>query len=294
MAARVADFHRLASRLRLRGVLCTQTALRIGASGGDFDGVDLPVIKDAAGFPFLPGSSIKGALRSTVESLLRGAENRGAGLWACDPLAQSDHASAESDRASASTQSASTAADPGLADKSCGHHRRGERLRVDTEQHCAVCRLFGSHVVASHVRFCDALMRPSERDPGRARVPVEIRDGVSIDRDLRRARGARKFDFEVVSPGTEFVLEIFVENHQPWLLGLLVMGFDQLAEGFTALGGFTSRGLGRVAFRWSSIVHVTAASLLRGEPPATVEGDAVAAEMHAWREALARKHKEHS
>ncbi|HEX7843721.1 MAG TPA: CRISPR-associated RAMP protein Csx7 [Kofleriaceae bacterium] len=271
MTVRVDDFHRLESRLRLTGVLITRTALRIGGGGGDLDGVDLPVIKDAAGFPFIPGASLKGALRSTVEALVRGADGRAAGLWACDPLAGEDSP---------------------LADRSCGHHERGKRADVKPDVHCAVCRLFGSHVVASHVRFCDALMRLSDHDRAFGRVPVEVRDGVSIDRDLRRARGSRKFDFEVVSPGTEFTLEIFVENPQAWLMGLLVMGFDQLAEGFTALGGFTSRGLGRVSFAWSSIVRVTAAGLLRGDPPAEIMGDAVAAQMRAWREALAAWYRE--
>lgn len=271
MTARVADFHRLESRLRLTGVLVTRTALRIGAGGGDLDGVDLPVIKDAAGFPFIPGASLKGAVRSTAEALVRAAERRAAGLWACDPLADEDSP---------------------LAGKRCGHHERGRRLDVNPEAHCAICRLFGSHVVASHVRFCDALVRVSDRDRASGRVPVEVRDGVSIDRDLRRARGSRKFDFEVVSPGAEFALEIFVENPQAWLMGLLAVGFDQLAEGFTALGGFTSRGLGRVSFAWSSIVRVTAGALLRGEPPATTTGDAVAAELGAWREALAARYQE--
>ena len=275
MTTRVDDFHRLESRLRLTGALITRTALRVGAGSADLGGVDLPVIKDAAGLPFVPGASLKGALRSTVEALVRGADGRAAGLWACDPLADETTP---------------------LADRSCGHHERGQRMHVDLEAHCAVCRLFGSHVVASHVRFCDALLR---RPDAAARIPVEIRDGVSIDRDLRRAHGSRKFDFEVVSPGTEFAvevfvvqtedrsksLEVFVENPQPWLMGLLVMGFDQLAEGFTALGGFTSRGLGRVAFAWSSIVRVTASALLRGEPATTTTGDAVTAQMRAWREA---------
>jgi CRISPR-associated RAMP protein (TIGR02581 family) len=271
MTARVDDFHRLESRLRLTGVLCTRTALRIGGAGGDLDGVDLPVIKDAAGLPFLPGAGLKGTSRSTVEALLRGAENRSTGLWACDPLADKDTP---------------------FSHRSCGHHERGERHRVKPAAHCAVCRLFGSHVVASHVRFCDALIRLSDHDRSFGRIPVEVRDGVSIDRDLRRARGARKFDFEVVSPGTEFTLEIFVENPQPWLMGLLVVAFDQLAEGFTALGGFTSRGLGRVSFAWSSIVTVTAAALLRGEPPITTPADAVATQMTAWRDALAARHQE--
>jgi len=267
MTARVADFHRLDSRLRLQGSLIARTALRVGGAGGDLDGADLPVIKDAAGRPFIPGASLKGALRSTVEALLRGVDGRAAGLWACDPLAEKDGP---------------------FAARSCGYHERGKRSAADPETHCAACRVFGSHVVASHVRFCDALLQ--DRSPGR--IPVEVRDGVSIDRDLRRVHGSRKYDFEVVSPGTAFAVEIFVENPQLWFLGLLAMGFDQLAEGFTALGGFTSRGLGRVTFTWSSIAKTTARELLRGEPYATVPGEAVHGELQAWRGALADKFKE--
>lgn len=272
MTERVADFHRLESRLRLTGSLITRTALRIGSSGGDLDGVDLPVIKDAAGCPFIPGASLKGTLRSTIEALIRGAHDREAGLWACDPLADKDDGDATS--------------------KSCGYHERGQRSNVQTETHCAVCRLFGSHVVASHVRFCDALLQLSDKHSATVRIPIEARDGVSIDRDLRRARGARKYDFEVVSPGAAFAVEVFVENPRSWLMGLLATGFDQLAEGFTALGGFTSRGLGRVTFSWSSIRSTTARSLLRGEPYTTLTGDAVAAQLQAWRDALAAKCKE--
>jgi CRISPR-associated protein Csm3 len=271
MTARVADFHRLTERLRLTGTLLTRTGLRIGNAGGDLDGVDLPVIKDAGGRPFIPGASLKGTLRSTVEALVRGIDGRAAGVWACDPLAKEDD---------------------GAIPKSCGHHEHGKRGEVDPEQHCATCRLFGSHVVASHVRFCDALLRLSDHDRATGRIPVEVRDGVSIDRDLRRVRGPRKYDFEVVSPGAEFAVEIFVENPQPWTLGLLAMGFDQIAEGFTAIGGFTSRGLGRVTFSWSEIASTSARALLRGEPFTTVTGDAVATQLRSWRDALADKCKE--
>lgn len=273
MTARVADFHRLEARLRLTGTLTTRTALRVGAGSADVGGVDLPVMKNAAGLPFIPGATLKGALRSTVEALVRGAERRTStdrigDVWSCDPLANKDEPAAS-------------------VVKGCGNHEREQRGRVDTEQHCAVCRLFGSHVVASHVRFCDALMAPSS-----GRIPVEIRDGVSIDRDLRRASDHRKYDFEVVAPGVQLGVEMFVENPQPWLMGLLVMGFDQVNEGFTALGGFTSRGLGRVAFAWSSIARVTAAELLRGEPMAVTTGAAIAPQLQAWRTALADKYQE--
>lgn len=61
------------NRLELEGTLTTITALRIG-SGRSLEpiGTDLPVIKDAFNRPLIPGSSFKGALRSRLESFLRG------------------------------------------------------------------------------------------------------------------------------------------------------------------------------------------------------------------------------
>ena len=175
MTERVDDFHVLTSRLRLAGELRALTGLRIGGSSGHLEAVDLPVIKDADGFPFIPGASLKGALRTTVEALVRGAENRVAGIWSCDPLADAD-------------------AGPHVK-KGCGNHQREQRSDIDTNNHCAVCRLFGSHVVASHARFCDAMLELSEHEREQRRIPVEVRDGVSIDRDLRRAARAVQVRF---------------------------------------------------------------------------------------------------
>lgn len=284
MNAHVADFHRLESRLRLTGSLITRTALRIGAGDGEADGVDLPVIKDAFGRPFIPGASLKGALRSTIEALVRAAD-RGGALWACDPLANKDDESQPVARAPVST--ATPSSQWARPSKSCGYHKPGERSTVQSDNHCAVCRMFGSHVVASHIRFCDALLHRTTD-----RIPVEVRDGVSIDRDLRRVHGSLKYDFEVVSPGAQFDVEVFVDNPQPWWMGLLAVGFDQLAEGFTALGGFTSRGLGRVTFTWSSIVCTTAHALLHGDRAEELIGDAVAARFRDWRGALSDRCKE--
>lgn len=61
------------NRLELEGTLTTITALRIG-SGRSIEptGTDLPVIKDTFGRPLIPGSSFKGAMRSRLESFLRG------------------------------------------------------------------------------------------------------------------------------------------------------------------------------------------------------------------------------
>ena len=261
--SRVDNFDALVERLCLRGSLVTRTGLRVGSGGsGESDAVDLPVLRDALRYPMIPGSSIKGVLRSTVESLLRGANrDRATHVWACDPLSE------RTDR-----------------ERACGYHKSGEKPSADTSGYCAACRLFGSRRVASHVRFTDALI-PKENRSGR--IPVETRDGVAIDRDLRVAYGVAKYDFEVVSPGTQFDLEVFIENPEEWLMGLLIVGFEQIAEGFSALGGFTSRGLGRVEIAWSEMGRVNATDLLAGKPMETVRGDALLAEFDKWRKELA-------
>ena len=248
------DFHELRERVRLVGTLETTTGLRVGSGGGGLDdAVDLPVLRDVDGYPFIPGSSIKGVLRSTLEALVRGSGAEGS-VWTCDPL----------------------------SGEGCGDHESGRREDVDVDGHCLLCRVFGSHVLASHVRVSDAMIPPDGR---RGFVPIERRDGVAIDRDLGVAVSGQKYDFEVVAAGTRFTTEVFVENPEPWMLGLLTVGFDQIDDGFSALGGFTSRGLGRVRMTWTEVTRVTARGLLAGEPPEVLT-DTLGAERDAWRKAL--------
>ncbi|MCA9686579.1 MAG: CRISPR-associated RAMP protein, partial [Myxococcales bacterium] len=243
------------SRLRLRGLLVTATALHIGAAKGDDQGnSDMPVLRDGRGHPFIPGASLKGVLRATIEGLINGTGDRSGKLSACDPLA-----------------------------KGCGQHDEGRRSAVDLHEHCTVCRMLGSHVLASHVRIGDALLRHDHDDGARV---IEMRDGVAIDRDLGRVYKSNKYDFEVVAPGVGFDLEVFVENPEPWLMGLLMLGWDQLAAGYTALGGFSSRGLGRVELHWEEGQQWRAADLLAGREPSRWQGAALLQEQDRWRQAL--------
>lgn len=251
-AARVDDFDLLRERIVLTGTLTTRTALHIGGGAGELDAIDLPVVKTNRGDPFIPGSSLKGVVRSTVEALLRAAQIPG--LRACNPIDEKT---------------------------SCGAHTdRDAPLR----DHCAVCRLFGSHLVASHVRFSDAHL-VGRGGPS----PLEKRDGVAIDRDLRIAADKKKYDVEVVAPGTAFALEVLVQNPEPWLMGLLVAGLEPIETGFTALGGFTSRGLGRVDITWKSLTRTTARQMLTRGAPETPDVQTAFGE---WRAALAAKAEE--
>jgi CRISPR-associated protein Csm3 len=61
---------KLAGKLILSGDLHCETGLHIGAGKGSLEigGADNPVVKDAFGLPYIPGSSLRGRLRSLLES----------------------------------------------------------------------------------------------------------------------------------------------------------------------------------------------------------------------------------
>ncbi len=70
MSAHTADTKlTLVGKLILEGELYCETGLHIGAGKGSLEigGADNPVIKDAFGRPYVPGSSLRGKLRSLLE-----------------------------------------------------------------------------------------------------------------------------------------------------------------------------------------------------------------------------------
>jgi CRISPR-associated protein Csm3 len=60
---------KLIGKLIIDGDITCQTGLHIGAGKGSLDigGADNPVVKDAYGMPYIPGSSLRGRLRSLLE-----------------------------------------------------------------------------------------------------------------------------------------------------------------------------------------------------------------------------------
>lgn len=235
-------------RVRLEGLLVTRTGLHIGAGGsGDPMATDAPVVRNAAGEPFIPGSSLKGVVRSAAESLFRGRGQGGpGGLWSCDPIT------------------------PG---KACLTHDKIDVLRKPFDRgpkdfdskgfakalwdkSCTVCRLFGSAGMAGRVRFPDL---PLEGEL----LFSELRNGVGIDRDKELAAHGVLYDFEAIPPGTGFGLTVIVDNPCDAEIGLLLYLFQQLHEGHLGLGGKSTRGLGQVAVHWKRFQHIT---LEKGNP----------------------------
>lgn len=229
------------SRLIYTANLVAQTGLRVGAGGQSAEPVatDLPVTKDARGRPFIPGSSMRGVMRSHVERIVRTfndeAEN---GKGACDPL---DEKNLCVTKERLDEWEKDWRAKRGNAEEAQGEILDQDKDRSRSawlfETSCSICRVFGSPWLASRVRLTDLICVNGAN--------TEIRDGVAINREKETVEN--KYDFETVPAGSRFGLEIVGENLDTLERGLLWLAIEELRRGQILVGGFKGRGLGRVS-----------------------------------------------
>jgi len=223
-----------------------RSALHVGGGIGSTSITDAGVVRHADGRPYIPGSSMKGALRSHLGRLCQTPVLAEAGMKSCLLYPPED------EEASAWTP---TAADcptlnhvrDNLKGRDVDAHDPTElsdwpESRTDAflDQLCCTCTLFGSPYLAGKIRVPDL-----EVDEKTYAGEVEIRDGVGIDRDRGRAVNKVKFDYEVVPSDTVFELTLAVDSPSPKELGLLAIAARELQWEKVAVGGKTSRGLGR-------------------------------------------------
>lgn len=155
---------------------------------------------------FLPGSSLKGALRSHAERIARTV-----GMPCCDPL---DHSA------------------------QCNSDMKSLTGAEVYRRLCTVCRLFGSTNMASHFVVKDAY-------PTRAvsTDALDTRDMVAINRTTGAVQNPFKLR---VATETPFRGTIVLENFERWQLGLLALVLRDLAAGAVRIGHGKTRGLGCV------------------------------------------------
>ncbi|MEC4805550.1 MAG: CRISPR-associated RAMP protein Csx7 [Jaaginema sp. PMC 1079.18] len=213
------------NRLEITGTLWTVTALKVSAGrSSEPIGSDLPVIKDALGRPLIPGSSFKGALRSRLESFLRGilGDNR---KLVANPSNENEW-------------SITAAELKDIKDNASSDRDLTQKILEQTD---LISHFFGSPWIASKFQVRD-LMVKEDYWFGQ----YQERDGVAIDRDTETAAEGKLYDFQVVPAGTPFEFKAIVENAEDWELGLLTIGLHQFETEQIPLGGGCSRGLGVV------------------------------------------------
>lgn len=244
------DFARFHGRLTIHGTLELITPLRIGAGGNDDMGAaDITVVKDALGYPYIPGSSFKGVLRAQVEMLLRTMDDELACLCVSyadyddDPPGSRPHCptTLRNDALKARVQYL-RAQDPNSTTED------GRYLdQIYLEETCRVCRVFGSTGLAAKALVPDLKLEPDElSDDGQWYGTYQVRHGVSIDRDTETAADGRLYTTEAVPAGTRFHCEIIIENGSDADQGLVLLGLRAFEKKLVTLGGGSSRGLGQV------------------------------------------------
>lgn len=214
----------LERRYLFTGILKLQTAMHVGGSWTVGTPSDSPVIRTPDGLPFIPGSSFKGAFRSTVEKLTLAA-----GLSSCALLEGQGCIGAQGDEQRRFNQA--------------WHDRNQDitYLNAMNQGLCDTCKLFGSPYAASRLYFADLL--PPEDDRLAASM-IQVRDGVAIDRDSEKAVDRLKYDYEVVASAQTFQVSIQLEGPTDNDLALTCLGLKEFASGFGHIGGKRSRGLG--------------------------------------------------
>ena len=233
--------------------LVNREPLRIGAGrGGDRLGspVDLPVYRQLVYHgdgtvteePVIPGSSLKGVLRTATMALLS----------SCGVEA---HSGVGSENCVASCFGVVSVFDQLRRSASAGEIRRL------IAGFCPACLLYGAPSLASRVSVGE--FTPTEKG-----VRTGVKTGVGIDR--RRGAAAQRvlYTVEYVEPGTVFQGSISTVNTPNWMLSLLAASITAIGGGWFKIGGFKSRGMGLVEIGRGSVE-------IRVEPVEKRDGSAV-------------------
>lgn len=214
------------TRYTFTGRLELVGALHIGSGGGGQVGrgdaiTDATVIRDSTGEPYIPGSSLRGVLRSAVSQL---APALNLGEIRPDDEIEKLRSRIEPEGAPLSEAEI-------------------QKRLTDPEGLTPAERLFGTVFWASPLTIPDLrLSRPGD-------LAGEVRHGVGINRDTGAAQEAIKYDFEVLPRGHSFNLlircDVPEEYSETWL-PLLALGLRLLEQGELTLGGRAARGVGQV------------------------------------------------
>ena len=230
----------LQKKIIITGKIKTLTGLHIGAAkeSTEIGGMDNPIIKDpVTGLPYIPGSSLKGKMRSLLEKSL--ANSKGGEKFFNRPMGR-----------------------PGYEIKIHVCNSKEEAIN------CEVCRLFGSSGSTNHparAYFRDANLTDDWKEKIRSEGLIEEKYEAAIDR-ITSAANPRPV--ERVPAGVEFEFEIVynVEDER-WKEDLrnLFKAMKLLEDDY--LGGSGSRGYGKVKFTVESVMEKSKEFYLGKEEP---------------------------
>jgi CRISPR/Cas system CSM-associated protein Csm3 (group 7 of RAMP superfamily) len=162
--------------------------------------------------PYLPGSGLKGILRTRCEQLAR--------TFLPDQTSVCDI----------------------FGEASCTRRLPDYDAAARYAAACRICQVFGCGALAGRLAISDGYLLPE---------PIPrwgTRSGVGIDRRRGAAYPGALFFYEVLERGA-FELTLTLENFELWQVGLVGLALHDLWTGALPIGFGTRRGLGRVQGR---------------------------------------------
>ncbi|BBL47206.1 CRISPR-associated RAMP protein [Metallosphaera sedula] len=176
------DLDRIKVVTEVTGYLTNLTPLRIGSGKGSAsfrDTTDNPILT-RGDMPYIPGSSLKGALRSWLEANVEGLYGRlGQKYTKVYPITARDNEV-----------------------KSCVKSSDTQGNQV--EEYCIPCIIFGHKDLSARMNIMDATVEGSFK--------VESYTGVSINRVFGGQSPGHLFTFDYVSPGAKFRFRSIIYN----------------------------------------------------------------------------------
>ncbi|MCL4703989.1 CRISPR-associated RAMP protein [bacterium] len=215
-------FKRLVNECTIELRLKPEGALLIKSGMPQMSEVDMAWVKVYRnGRPevYLPGSSLKGTIRSHAERIARTIKSNAA----CDPFSRSGELAACGNA---------------LEDMKRSKREIDLSTREVYKNSCLACRLFGNTWILGRFATEDAYVE--------GELPqTQQRDGVGIDRFTGGASRGAKFELEVITGGV-FKTMLHIQNFELWQLGLIGFVLQDMKDGLVRMGSGKSRGLGKV------------------------------------------------
>jgi len=210
------NFAKLNCRYIISGTLTNISQLHVGAGTAEteFSIIDNPLIRlkiENDEIPYIPGSSLKGVIRTEVERFLKALEEKKGPTF----------------------------------EKICyPYDNRSKCNTGNIERICLACRIFGNTQVGSHFIVSDSILKMSNF-PG-----VKIKPGIAINRITGSTQRGALYEIETLQPGGIFDFEFQIINinlkANNDIARAIKFVLGELLRGWIQVGGKRSTGLGQI------------------------------------------------
>lgn len=215
--------------------------LRVGAGSNIGDPgtlMDLPVIRiniDGLPKPYIPGSSLKGVLRSISTQVARAKGIRGV----CDGVGTYSCGSKRSNYITPYNEYEGETFK--ILQRMIRDEPRENIIDFIDKNYCIVCKIFGGMSYLSHVYVQDSYIK--------GHFNIGVKTGIAINRRTGSTIRGGLYKVEFIQPGATFSFSIYGRNLPNYAIGLLIESLKKIDAGVFKIGGFKSRGFGRVQLK---------------------------------------------